>query len=45
MNLAALGLGAMTYGVTPVDMASAYATFPNGGVRYSAYLLYEGGGQ
>ena len=34
-NLAALGLGAMTYGVTPLDMSVAYATFPNGGVRCS----------
>lgn len=35
LNLAALGLGAMTYGTTPLDMALAYATFPNGGVRNS----------
>ena len=35
VNLAALGLGAMTYGVTPLDMAAAYATFPRGGVRLS----------
>ena len=35
MNLAALGLGAMTEGVTPLEMALAYATFPNGGVRNS----------
>ena len=35
-NPAALALGAMTYGVTPLDMALAYATFPNGGVRNSA---------
>lgn len=35
INLAALGLGAMTYGVTPLDMAAAYATFPRGGVRLS----------
>ena len=35
INPAALGLGAMTYGVTPLDMALAYATFPNGGVRNS----------
>ena len=34
-NPAALALGAMTYGTTPLDMASAYATFPNGGVRIS----------
>lgn len=34
-NLAALGLGAMTEGVTPLEMSLAYATFPNGGVRNS----------
>ena len=32
LNLAALGLGAMTVGVTPLDMALAYAAFPNEGV-------------
>ncbi len=32
VNPAALGLGAMTYGVTPLEMALAYAVFPNGGV-------------
>lgn len=35
LNLAALGLGAMSEGVTPLEMALAYATFPNGGVRNS----------
>lgn len=35
MNLAALALGAMTEGVTPLDMSLAYAAFPNGGIRYS----------
>lgn len=35
INLAALGLGAMTEGVTPLDMALAYAVFPNGGVHNS----------
>jgi penicillin-binding protein 1A len=33
LNLAALGLGAMTYGISPLEMSAAYATFPNGGVR------------
>lgn len=33
LNPAALALGAMTYGVTPLEMAEAYAVFPNGGVR------------
>lgn len=31
VNPAALALGAMTYGVTPLDMALAYAVFPGGG--------------
>jgi len=35
VNLAALALGAMTEGVTPLDMALAYAVFPNGGVHNS----------
>lgn len=35
INLAALALGAMTEGVTPLDMALAYAVFPNGGVHNS----------
>ena len=33
VNPAALALGAMTYGVTPLEMSLAYAAFPNGGVR------------
>ena len=33
LNSAALGLGAMAYGVTPLEMAEAYAVFPNGGKR------------
>ncbi|MBR0119481.1 MAG: transglycosylase domain-containing protein, partial [Eubacterium sp.] len=36
VNPAALALGAMTYGVTPLEMSLAYAAFPNGGVRNSA---------
>ncbi|MBR3200228.1 MAG: transglycosylase domain-containing protein [Mogibacterium sp.] len=39
VNLAALGLGAMTEGVTPLDMALAYAVFPNGGV-YNSGICY-----
>lgn len=35
VNLAALGLGAMSEGATPLDMALAYAVFPNGGVHNS----------
>ena len=32
-NLASLGLGAMSYGISPLEMSAAYAVFPNGGVR------------
>ncbi len=35
-NAAALALGGMTRGVTPLDMSLAYAAFPNGGVRNTA---------
>lgn len=35
LNPAAMALGAMSYGVTPLEMACAYAVFPNGGVRCS----------
>ena len=31
MNPAALALGGMTKGLTPIEIASAYGTFPNGG--------------
>src|SRR5665647_1590460 len=31
-NLAALGLGGMTRGISTIEMASAYGAFPNGGV-------------
>ena len=33
MNPAALALGGLSKGVSPYEMAEAYATFPNGGVR------------
>lgn len=33
LNLAALGMGGMTAGATPLDMASAYTVFANGGKR------------
>ena len=36
VNPAALGLGAMTEGVTPLEMSLAYAAFPNGEVRNEA---------
>ncbi|MBR2559276.1 MAG: transglycosylase domain-containing protein [Firmicutes bacterium] len=40
VNAAALALGGMTYGVTSLEMASAYTVFPNNGVRYetSSYV-------
>ena len=34
MNTAALGLGGLTHGLSTVEMAAAYATFPNGGVYH-----------
>ena len=39
VNPAALGLGAMTYGVTPLEMSLAYAAFPNGG-RVNTAVCY-----
>ena len=38
-NAAALALGGMTKGISPLEMASAYTTFPNRGVHidYKAY--------
>lgn len=33
MNAAALALGGLASGVSPLEMAQAYATFPNGGYR------------
>jgi penicillin-binding protein 1A len=41
LNPAAMALGAMTYGVTPLEMALAYGTFPNGGKRNSAICYTE----
>lgn len=35
LNPAAMALGAMSYGVTPLEMSLAYAVFPNGGVLNS----------
>jgi penicillin-binding protein 1A len=39
INLAALGMGGMTNGISPVEMASAYTTFLNDGVHKS-YTSY-----
>ena len=35
----ALALGAMTYGVSPVQLAAAYAPFGNGGVFNSPHFI------
>ena len=40
-NPAALALGAMAYGVTPLDMALAYGAFPNNGVKNTAVCYRE----
>ena len=37
INLAALGIGGMTNGVTTLEMASAYTTFVNNGIHKSYY--------
>ena len=34
-----LALGAMTYGVSPVQLAAAYAPFANGGIFYAPYFI------
>ena len=34
-----LALGAMTYGVSPVQLAAAYVPFANGGTYYTPYLI------
>ncbi|MGI5920781.1 MAG: transglycosylase domain-containing protein [Syntrophomonadaceae bacterium] len=38
-NLAALGLGGMTKGISPLQMASAYTVFANEGKRYDYYTI------
>ncbi|MEQ8200239.1 MAG: PBP1A family penicillin-binding protein [Syntrophomonadaceae bacterium] len=39
LNLAALGLGGLTKGVTPVQMAGAYAAFSNGGFYNQPHFI------
>ncbi len=39
LNPAALALGGMTSGISPLEMAAAYATFPNGGI-YNDPIAY-----
>lgn len=41
LNPAALALGGYSYGQSPLNMASAYSTFPNQGVRNDAVLYTE----
>lgn len=41
VNPAALALGAMAYGVTPLDMSLAYGVFPNNGVKNTAVCYTE----
>lgn len=43
INVAALALGGMTHGVTTLEMAGAYTTFPNNGTRVdtSSYTKVE----
>ena len=43
-----LALGSLTYGVSPVQLAAAYAAFGNGGTYYAPYLIRsieDAGGQ
>lgn len=37
MNAAALALGGMSKGISTLEMADAYSTFPNGGVRQDTF--------
>ena len=39
LSLAPLSLGGLTYGVTPVEMASAYATIANQGIHIEPHLI------
>ncbi|WP_240430466.1 transglycosylase domain-containing protein [Suicoccus acidiformans] len=34
-----MALGALSYGVTPVQLANAYAAFANEGIRYESYFV------
>lgn len=36
-----LATGSMSYGITTLEMAAAYATFGNGGVYYKPYCYYK----
>lgn len=39
-DLSPLSVGAMTYGITSLEMTAAYAAFGNGGYYYSPYSYY-----
>lgn len=41
VDYAPMATGAMTYGVTALEMAAAYATFGNGGLYYSPWCYYK----
>lgn len=40
-DLSPLSVGSMTYGVTSLEMAAAYASFGNGGLYYEPYAYYR----
>ncbi|MBQ6120025.1 MAG: hypothetical protein IJK98_12385, partial [Clostridia bacterium] len=40
-DYAPMAIGAMAYGVTPLEMAAAYATFGNGGLYYKPWSYYR----
>lgn len=40
-NLGAIALGGMQQGVSPLQIASAYSTFPNGGERVEPYFVTQ----
>ena len=40
-NLSPLAMGSLTYGTNTLEMASAYATFGNGGLYYKPYFYYK----
>ena len=40
-DYAPMAIGAMAYGVTPLEMAAAYATFGNGGIYYRPWSYYR----
>lgn len=40
-NLGAIALGGMQRGVSPLQIASAYSTFPNGGERIEPYFITQ----